>query len=273
MTRLKTPLDVYKLLRKSNCGQCGIATCMAFAAAIIKQEKQLADCPHLDADILSRYEGNIEQQVNIEKIQEKTFRDLQEQIKAIDIVSRAERLGARSTSSSLVVTCLGKDFEVDAQGRVLSACHSHAWFSIPLLTYVLYSKGAPVAGRWAPFRELKKGSMWGPLFERRCEAPLKRIADAHAELFQDLISMFSGAFSPELFSSDISVVLYPLPKVPILICYWKPEEGMESKLHVFFDVTAEQNLTMDSLFTLGTGIVRMLEKIMHKHTNGTSELS
>ena len=273
MTRLKTPLEVYKLLQKSNCGECGIATCMAFAAAVIKQEKQLADCPHLDAEILGRYGGNIEQQVNIEKIQEKTFRDLRDQIKAIDIVSRAERLGARSTGSAIVVTCLGKDFEVDAEGRVMSSCHSHAWFSIPLLSYVLYSKGVPIAGRWVPFRELEKGNRWERLFERRCEAPLKRIADAHAELFKDLISMFSGTSSSDQFASDISVVLYPLPKVPILICYWKPEEGMGSKLHVFFDATAEQNLTIDSLFTLGTGLVRMLEKIMHKHTDGKSELS
>jgi len=272
MTRLKTPLEVYKLLPRSNCGECGIAACLAFAAAVIKQEKRLADCPHLAADILSQYDGNIELQVNIEKIQERTFKDLQEQIKAIDIVARAERLGARSTGSTIVVPCLGRDFEVDGQGRVLSSCHSHAWFSIPLLAYVLYSKGAPVSGRWVPLRELESGGRWERLFERRCEAPLKRIADAHAELFEDLISMFSGARSDQ-FSSDISVVLYPLPKVPILICYWKPEDGMGSKLHVFFDATAEQNLTMDSLFALGTGIVRMLEKIMDKHTNGKSGLS
>lgn len=273
MTRLKTPLEVYKLLPKSNCGACGTATCMAFGAAVIKQEKRLADCPHLDAAVFHQYDGNIEQQVNLEKIQEQTFKELQEQIKTVDIVSRAETLGARSTGSSIVVTCLGKDFEVDGQGRVLSSCHSHAWFSIPLLTYVLYSKGTPVSGRWMPLRELELGGKWARLFERRCEAPLKRIADAHPELFEDLISMFSGTSSPNQFSSDISVVLYPLPKVPMLICYWKPEDGMESKLHVFFDATAEQNLTMDSLFTLGTGLVRMLEKIMHKHTDGKSELS
>ena len=120
MIKLKTPLEVYKLLQKSNCGQCGIATCLAFAAAVIKQEKQLAACPHVESDIQRRYDGNIEQQVNIEKIQERTFKDLQERIKAIDIVSRAELLGARSTGSTIVVTCLGKDFEVDGRGRVLS---------------------------------------------------------------------------------------------------------------------------------------------------------
>jgi hypothetical protein len=78
--------------------------------------------------------------------------------------------------------------------------------------------------------------------------------------------MFSGTSAQTVFSADISVVLYPLPRVPMLICYWRPEEDMESKLHIFFDKTAEKNLPLDSLFTLGTGIAMMLEKIMARHS-------
>jgi len=273
MSKIRTPLEVYSLLPKSNCGDCGVSTCMAFAAAVIKQEKRLADCPHLDKGTLALYDGQVERQVNIESIQEETLRDLQRKVAKIELVSRAERLGARTNGETLVVKCLGKDFEVDAQGTVMSQCHTHAWFSIPLLNYILFSKGEDIAGRWVPFRELEQGKTWNPLFERRCEQPLKQIADNHGELFEDLISMFSGVSSFNNFSSDISVVLYPLPKVPILVCYWRPEEELESRLHLFFDDTAEMNLPIESLFTLGTGLVRMLEKIMQKHAYGKSELS
>jgi hypothetical protein len=272
MSKLSTPLEVYKLLSKSNCGDCGISTCLAFAAAVIKQEKRLADCPHLDKDTITRHEGNIERQVNIDGIREETLKALREKIRQIDRFSRAERLGAKSTGRTLVINCLGKDFEVDAQGTVMSQCHTHAWFSIPLLHYILLSEGAAVSGRWVPFRELEQGKTWGPLFERRCERPLKYVADTHGELFEDLIRMFSGTSSfNNNFNADVSVVLYPLPKVPILICYWKPEDDLESRLHVFFDDTAERNLPVESLFTLGTGIVRMLEQIMLKHTDGKTE--
>ena len=273
MSTIKTPLHAYKLLPKSNCGECGVSTCMAFAAAIIKQEKHPADCPHLDTATLALFDGKIERQVNIESIREESLKDLQKKISAIDLSSRAERLGARTNGKTLVVQCLGRDFEIDAQGTVRSQCHTHAWFTIPLLNYILFSKGETSAGRWVPFRELEQGRTWNPLFERRCEQPLKHIADSHAELFEDLISMFSGTSSFNTFNSDIAVVLYPLPKVPILICYWKPEDDLESRLHLFFDYTAEQNLPIGSLFTLGTGIVRMLEKIMHTHTDGKSELA
>jgi hypothetical protein len=121
-----------------------------------------------------------------------------------------------------------------------------------------------------PFRREKGLCEWP---SNNAAKPLKHIADAYNELFDDLVRMFSGASSFNKFNSDIAVVLYPLPKVPILICYWKPEDDMGSKLHVFFDDTAEKNLHVESLFTLGTGIVRMLEKIMHRHTDGKSELS
>jgi len=270
MSKIKTPLEAYALLPKTNCGDCGVSTCMAFAAAVIKQEKRLADCPHLDKDTLARYDGQVERQVNIESIQEKTLKDLRKKISTIDIASRAELLGARTNGETLVVKCLGRDFEVDARGMVISQCHTHAWFSIPLLNYILFSRGEDLAGRWVPFRELENGRTWNPLFERRCEQPLNQIADAHGELFEDLIGMFSGVSSFNNYSSDIAVVLFPLPKVPILICYWKPEEELGSRLHLFFDDTAEKNLPIESLFTLGTGLVRMLEKIMNKHAAGKS---
>ncbi len=271
MSKIKTPLEVYALLPKFNCGDCGVSTCMAFAAAVIKQEKRLSDCPYLEKSTLALYEGQVERQVNIESIQEESLKDLQGKISTIDLASRAELLGARGNGETLVIKCLGKDFEVDARGTVMSQCHTDAWFSIPLLNYILFSTGEDITGKWVPFRELGQGSKWNPLFERRCEQPLKQIADAHGELFEDLITLFSGLSSFNNFSSDVSVVLYPFPKVPILVCYWKPEDDLESRLHLFFDNTAEKNLPVESLFMVGTGLVRMLEKIMQTHSQGRSE--
>jgi hypothetical protein len=272
MSKITNPLEIYKVLPKSNCGSCGISTCLAFAASVVKQEKKLAECPHLDTGTVSVYEGKIDRPPNMESIREEQLEELKKLIAGAGIRDRAELLGATRRGDTLIIKCLGKDFEIDASGNVVSQCHTHAWFSLPLLDYILNSKGETISGRWVPFRELEHGKTWNPLFEQRCEKPLKKIADTYNELFEDLITMFRGASSFNTFSSDIAVVLYPLPKVPILICYWKPEDDLESRLHVFFDDTAERNLPIGSLFTLGTGIVRMLERIMHTHTDGKSEL-
>lgn len=273
MPAIKTPLDLYTRLPRTNCGSCGLSSCLAFAAAVIREEKRLADCPFLEQGTVARLEASITRQTNLDSIRDQQLADLRKEVAHIDLLSRAETLGARPLGPGLAVTCLGRDFIVDRQGGVASQCHTHAWFSLPLLDYVLHCVGKAPSGRWLPFRELANGRTWAPLFEQRCERPMKRIADAYSDLFADLVSMFSGSSSAPVFNSDVSVILHPLPKVPLLICYWRAEDGMESKLHLFFDDTAEENLPAPSLFTLGTGISRMLEKIMHTHTDGKSELS
>jgi hypothetical protein len=250
-----------------------MATCLAFAAAVLKEEKRPSDCPRLDQAALGRLGGAINRQVNIESIRDEQLKELKEKISHLDLVSRAGLLGAACKGKSLTIRCLGKDFEIDGQGVVASQCHTHAWFTLPLLDYILTCEGAEPSGKWVPFRELPKGKTWNPLFEQRCEKPLKRIADSHSDLFEALVGMFSGTSAARAFDSDIAVVLFPLPRVPMLVCYWRPEDGMESQLHLFFDDTAEQNLSVESLFTLATGIVRMLERIMYRHTDGNSELS
>lgn len=273
MDPLRTPLDLFKHLPKTNCARCGAATCLAFAAAVINGDADLSDCPLLDPGAREQLARRVEQPVNLERIRESQVQEMRGRIAGIDLLSRAAILGGVSNGRTLTIKCLGRDFEVDRQGAVASQCHTHAWFTLPLLDYILQCSGGDAAGGWVRFRDLEHGAAWGPLFERRCEMPLKRIADAFSGLFGDLVQMFSAQASPPAEDSDLAVVLHPFPRVPVMICYWRQEEGMESRLRLFFDAHAERNLPIGSIFTLGTGLARMLERIMYTHTGGRSELS
>ena len=39
-------LQIFKLLPKTNCKECGKPTCMAFAMALAGKKCSLSDCPH-----------------------------------------------------------------------------------------------------------------------------------------------------------------------------------------------------------------------------------
>jgi ArsR family metal-binding transcriptional regulator len=43
-------LDVWELLPRTNCKQCGEASCLAFAVALIQQQRTLNDCLPLQHD-------------------------------------------------------------------------------------------------------------------------------------------------------------------------------------------------------------------------------
>ena len=48
------PLDLYAYLPKTNCGECGEKTCMAFAMKVLNEGKKLSDCTVLTED---KYRG------------------------------------------------------------------------------------------------------------------------------------------------------------------------------------------------------------------------
>ena len=265
MSQLNNPMEIFKLLDKSNCRECNKATCLAFAAAVFKGQKQLNECPRLGRDIIERFGGKIKKGKAVEQDMEESVAKLKRKINEIDLSLSAQRLGAGFSDDKLTIKILGKDFSVDSTGNLLSDIHIHPWVAIPILNYIIDGAGMPVSGKWVPFRELKTGKTWYRLFGQRCEKPLKRVADTYTDLFEDMLHIFNGRQVANHYASDISLVLHPLPKVPILICYWNPEDGLESSLNIFFDSTAEDNLNIESIYALGAGLVIMFEKIALRH--------
>ncbi len=265
MTTSVTPLDIFKLLDQSNCGQCGEKTCFAFAAAVFAGKRRLDECPRLDRETIQRFSEAHGLQAHTDDGREKSTEDLKKAVGNLDLEQAARRTGGRYTNNRLTLKILGKDFSVDSRGNLYTDIHVNPWVAGPFLDYVLFGKGIMPSGRWVSFRELKNGRERYPLFRKRCEESMKQVADTYPDLFDDMVHIFSGKQVAQQFQSDISVVLHPLPKVPIMICYWLPEEGMESTLNLFFDKTAEENISIDSAFSLGAGLAQMFEKLAQRH--------
>jgi hypothetical protein len=265
MTATRKPLEIYAALPKTNCGQCASRTCLAFAAALVRGEVPPADCPCLDEAAAARVADYLDGRQPAYHEQEAELRRLRAGVAAIDLAASTERLGATVVGGRLGVKSLGRDFLIGREGSIVSDCHTHAGLAIPLLRYVLFSRGGRPTGKWLPFRELEQAAGRGLHFEQMCEKPLKRLVDTHTELLKDLIDIFSGERSVNLFGSDVSLVLFPLPRIPVLICYWEPEDGMESSLHIFFDATATDHLSAEWIHSLCAGLAAMFEKITLKH--------
>jgi hypothetical protein len=258
-------MEIFNLLDKSNCRDCGEKTCLAFAGAVYQGKRSLDECPKVDPETAARYSGKKEAANPADAEREAFMEQLRAEVKALDFSEAARRTGGQVRNGRLTVKVLGKDFGVDKDGRLIADIHVNPWVAAPFLGYVLYGKGTPPSGDWVPFRELAGGKERYPLFQKRCEEPMKQLADTLPDFFEDIIHMFSGKQVAEQFESDVSVVLHPLPKVPLMICYWKPEGGMASSLNLFFDRTAEVNLDIGAVFSLGAGLAQMFTKLAQRH--------
>ena len=265
MAQFKTLMDVFKLLEKSNCKKCSEKTCMVFAAAVFNGNRLLAECPQVPTEIAREHTAQPKKMGPINQDWENQLAELKAKVMKIDLKEAASRIGAVYGGNKLILKIMGKIVEIDSFGKVVTEIHTTPMVLAPIFNYILTCKGMPVEGQWVPLRELPSGRDWYRLFGQTCEKPMKKVADTYSDLFADLVEIFNGQQVENHYQSDVAMVLHPLPMVPILICYWRPDEGLESDLNLYFDSSAEDNLGIEGIYSLGTGITRMFEKLALRH--------
>jgi len=264
MEKPKNAMEIFTLLNKSNCKLCGEKTCLAFAGAVHTGKRIITECPYVDSSTIALFAEA--KKVPVARLEDdEYFISLRQKVQQLDYKKAALRIGADATGSSLSINVMGKPFVIDSKGQFRTDLHIISWLVIPVLEYVCNCKGELPREHWISFREIPGGKEKYGLFKKRGESVLKSLADKFPDFFDDIIHMFDGKSVAQQFESDISVVLHPLPLVPIMICYWKPEDGMESSINVFFDETVDENLGVESAFFLGTGLVQMIEKMALHH--------
>jgi hypothetical protein len=266
MAQLNNHLDILKILPKTNCRECDVPTCLAFAVAVKQGQKKLENCPHLGDEVLGQFQVEADQKDMGAEDFLRILEGRRAEVREIDdLLSRAERMGAEVKDDRLSIKVLGKEFLLDKDGKMASQCHMNLWVQRPILDYALFCQGLEPTGKWVSMRDLgKDGAEWANFFSKRCEEPLKKLADNYTDLFEDMVQIFDAKRAQE-FDSDIAVELRPLPKVPMLICYWRDDGEMGSQLNLFFDEIAHHNLPVDCIFTLCTGMMIMFEKIAQTH--------
>ncbi len=257
MSEFANAMEIFKLLNKSNCRECNEATCLAFASKVFLGQKALGECPHLSET------AGVEKQVHGDP--DMGIPALWNEIRNLDFEDAARRTGGRVDRGRLTLRIMGKPLTLTRDGRFITDIHSKPWMAKPILEYVLHSNGAPLSGEWVAYRDLPGGREMEGLFMRRVTAPMKKLADVHGDLFHDLTRIFNGRRADGLQGADIAVTLLPLPLLPMGICYWKPEDGMDSDLHLFFDTSAAHNGGFDVAFRLSAGLARMFEALADTH--------
>ncbi|MFH1116539.1 MAG: DUF3786 domain-containing protein [Pseudomonadota bacterium] len=266
-----TAMDILRRLPRNNCRECGLPTCMAFAVMILQGNAQFSQCPYLEPAAVSLMGGHIGQQAkSAEQQRDELLENIKGELRNVDFKEAAPRLGAAVSNDRLVLHCLGKIFELDKDGNLHSDCHINPWIHLPIINYTVRSAGRDLTGTWVTFGELKNSEDWRRFYSYRCEKGMQDIAEKDPDLFFDVMDLF-GSGAPEatageaFATADYATVLFPLPKVPILVAYWKAEDRFDARLTLLFDRSAEDNLGVESIYLLVMGMLEMLKRITARH--------
>ncbi len=263
------PLSIYKLLPKTNCRDCGLRTCMSYASALIRQEKSLKDCPHISKEAVAELAPLLEASAPDEGFRE-MIDGLKAEVRELDLSAMAHGLGAKYSEGRLHINCLGKDFIILDNGTLESICHVNVWVELMLLNYCQMQGRGSLSGKWVSYGDLPSAAPTAPYFEKKFEEPLRAIADAHTDVFVDLMEIFGGT-PAEGFDADHAFIIHPLPKVPFLVLYTKAEDEFPSTLRVLLDSSVTTYIPKEAITYTGRGIVDMFKRIVFKHEDGVSQ--
>jgi hypothetical protein len=264
-------MDVFKRLPRNNCRDCGFPTCMAFAAMLVQGQAESSQCPSLDSGTVNHLAGVARTQARtLENRRDELMEGLRAKARSVDFQVVAPRLDASVSNGRFVVRCLGKKFELDEDGNLHSDCHINGWVHLPILNYAVHGQGLDMTGEWVTFGELKNAQDWHRFFAHRCEKGLQEIVEKDPDLFFDAMDMFTvgqreAGAGEVVETADYVTVLHPLPKVPLLIAFWKAEDEFDAKLSLLFDRSAESNLGAESIYLLVMGLLEMIKRIMARH--------
>ena len=158
-----TVMEVLKNLPRTNCGDCGQPTCLAFATQVIKEGEDLNKCPHLSgagADMGKAVRA--QQEAGVGRRRESvaiSLEVLQEKVAPLDFAALAEGLGATYGEENgrpyLCLTYFGHRLQVfKDELRYPPGAPADPWDAILLYNYIASRGKEPVAGRWIAYNSL-----------------------------------------------------------------------------------------------------------------------
>jgi len=115
------------------------------------------------------------------------------------------------------------------------------------------SSGVKITGDWIAYREVPDGRFYLAAFLKRAKNPLVR---AFGEQPGRLVELAKSGFDSGAFDQgDHSVILHPLPLVPLALVLWQGDEEFPSDGNILFDRSIASILSAEDIAWLAGMVV------------------
>lgn len=173
----------------------------------------------------------------------------------LDPLFMAARSGAvyEPVTGMFTVNSFGREISVSyPDGRVTfrgTALLPIMGWRLAVLNYLGRAEGTPLSGQKISYRELVDGMVFFDAFQRESIYPLgKWIAGKSPDIIGDAIAELGGAVRDE---ADIAAVFHALPRFPVFIKLWFPDDELPGSANILFDSTANRYLHTEDIAAIG----------------------
>lgn len=164
-------------------------------------------------------------------------------------------------ASAFTVVCLDHPFTVTyPQGVVKykdTDLEPYFVLQIMLVNYLSRADGTPLSYDYVTYRDLEMGNAYFGAFQKTAIEPLTAAFGPDPEKLLEAAQPFGGV--PHSLGSGTGVMLYLLPRVPLLYKVWPGDEEFPAQANILFDRTANHYLHTEDLAACDV-VTRLLMK-------------
>jgi len=270
-------VDLYRdILPKTNCGECGHPTCIAFAGQVVADGLSLSECPYLSSETVKRCTRELKEQYAKGKwvrrdMAEDALAWAKERASNMDPATFPDRLGGELVLDQGVPvfhlpyftdTLLIRDFAITSHaGPPLTR-----WEQVFILNHLAQGGTKRPTGRWKGFIELPNTTSKIKNMVDSVEEPIARAFSDNLLLLKERALDQGGTVETKnAGSADIAFRFSPFPRVPVILLFWDAdmEEGFEAKAKLMFGETVTDHLDIESVVFLGEELANRLVEATH----------
>ncbi|MEK6744963.1 MAG: DUF3786 domain-containing protein [Nitrospirota bacterium] len=253
---MKTAVDIYKLLPKTNCGSCGMPTCFGFAAKVASSMASLSACSNLSDDAKTALAGELEdKEPSRGTVYEQALISLRPKIAALDFARTAATFGADLIDTdTMELTFLGDKYRI-AREHIFDKSGKEPVPFISILIYNHLSMPNPpaLAGEWITFSSVPASHAKDKAWASHVEEVIARHFTENIEGLKQACERMGGVMSDIKGSHDAAYEFRFFPRYPVLLQFYDavPAEDFPAQCKLLLDKTVDKYLDIESIVVLG----------------------
>ena len=253
---MKTAVEIYKLLPRTNCGACGLPSCFGFAAKLATHQASPDDCASMTAEARELLRAaDTDRQSSPGTVYEQALASLQPKIQALDFQKVASLFGATfRNAETLEIAFLNETYRVTKE-KVFdtSGKEPRPWISILIYNHLSMPDPPAPSGERITFGSVPSSHAKDKAWAGHVEEVIAKHFDGKVAELKAACERFGGARVEIDGRHDAAYEFHFFPHYPVLLLFDDavPEESFPAQCKLLLDKTAPRYLDIESIVVLG----------------------
>jgi hypothetical protein len=257
-------LDIYKKLPKTNCGRCGVPTCIAFALKVKNTQRKIGDCPYIA-------EGGVEAVLQtpattLDDNYERVSNELEVIATHTDFKEAAAAVGGHLETKNgcgiIRLTMMNKPYEMRKEGLFEGDVYCHdSWSKIIIYDYIRRKGNSPLTGNWVTLGHFPNTASHVKAFQRSAEEKVAETFNKNMNGLKARCKELGGVEDHGKMKADYICRFDLLPRIPLYLCFWEADEEFQASCKLFMDRSAEAYIDIEYLAYLVERFIELFVKL------------